>query len=612
MKKIYVLLGAVMAGGLSYAQQISQYEFMTTVKHAPNAITTFDNRDAVSHTQDRASYYSEDFDAMADLSTTWIAAVQNGNVGFELTNTGHANDAGSTFIIPPLNSSTPTQWILLDSDSDGQSGVDEDATLTSPTIDLTANGYTSGPLKLEFEQFFAEWENAPNYDTLYVGISDDAGATWDEVQISNGVGREGRPNPELVTLNISSWVVDPTQVQVRFRWDGNWGYGWQLDNVEILDLPDNDLTVLDVFRGDLVNGVMYSRVPDEQTIPFVLGCNMKNIGFQDQTNVGFDYEVFDGSMTSVGSGTATSTINLANGENDTVWVTTTITPTTIGNYTIEFTAVADQTELPADTANNNETDTEFWLTDFEYGVDYGTPNAAFYNWASNNNGIASIGNVFLVEVDGVVGGMRAELNDNSNVVGNIMYYSVYIWDGADYIWQGQTGDYSITATDEGEWVDLFFTTPINVTAGDQVLATAGHYGGDPSAGWEMAGRVAQGTVLGYDESSQLVSLIDPSAPAVRMLMLDFTEVEDQEAVTSFSVYPNPANEAINVSIVTAKGEVTTVNLLDISGKVISSHNLGFIMGEKNMSINVEELPTGIYFIEMQNETGRQVKKFTKQ
>ena len=611
MKKIYVLLGAVMLSGLSWAQQNYQYEFSATQKHTPGAISTYDNRDAVSHNQDRASYYFEDFDAMSDLNTTWIAAVQNGGVGFELTNTGHANDAGSSFFIPALLSSTPTQWILLDSDSDGSSGVDEDATLTSPTIDLTANGYTTGPLKLEFEQFFAEWEQAPNYDTLYVGISDDGGATWDEVQISNGVGREGRPNPELVTLNITSWVVDPTQVQIRFRWDGNWGYGWQIDNVEILDLPDNDLYVLDVFRGDLINSVMYSRIPEEQTVPFVLGCNMKNIGFMDQTNVGFDYEIFDGSMNSIGTGTATSTTNLAAGENDTIWVTTSVTPTTQGNYTIHFTANADQTEDPADTSNNHMVDQHFWLTDYEYGVDYGTPQSAFYNWANNSNGIATIGNIFLIQVDGVIGGMRAELDDNSNVVGNLMYYSVYLWDGAQYNWVAQTGDYTISASDEGNWVDLYFSSPINVTAGDQIFASAGHYGGDPSAGWEMAGRVPQGTVLGTDASAQFVNLIDPSAPAVRLLMTDFTSVEDADIENNFSIYPNPANENINISVISATGERTTINLVDITGKVITSYDLGILKGEKNMSIKVEDLSTGIYFIELVNESGRQVKKFVK-
>lgn len=609
MKKIYVLLGAILASGASMAQLNSQYEFSHEVKHAPYSITTIENRDYLLD-QDRVTYYTEDFDAMTDLSTTWIAAVQAGGVGFELTTTGHANDAGSSFFIPALLSSTPTQWILLDSDSDGTSGVDEHATLTSPVIDASAAA--GGPLKLEFEQFYAEWESGANFDTLYVEVSDDGGTTWNGVSIDDGVGREGRPNPQLVSINITPWVTNQANIQVRFRWAGNWAYGWQIDNVSVLDLPDNDLMVLDVFRGDLINSAMYSRVPDEQVVPFVIGADITNIGFMDQTNVGINWEIFDPSMTSIGSGNTTGTIaSLSNGQNDTVWINTGITPSAIGNYTIEFSAYADQTENAIDLPNNDKTDTEFWVTDFEYGADYGTPTSAFYNWANNNDGAASIGNVFLIVTDGVIGGMRAELDNNAIVADKLMYYAIYKWDGNDYVYETQSSDYTTTAADEGEWVDLIFSNPVSVVAGDQILGVAAHYGGTETAGWEMSGRVAQGLVLGQDASAQNVSLIDPSAPAVRLLMTDFTGVEDESAEDKFSVFPNPAIDAINVAISLTNSENTVINVLDISGKVIKTVNVGNVQGEKNLSIDVQDLSTGVYFVELVNEHNKQVKKFVK-
>lgn len=611
MKKIYVLLGAILASGASFAQLNSQYEFSATQKHATNGITAYDNRDAVNLGADRVTYYTENFDAMANLSTTWVAALQSGGVGFELTNSGHANDAGSSFFIPAALSSTPTQWVLLDSDSDGTSGQDENATLTSPTIDASAAG--SGPLKLEFEQFFAEWEQGANFDTLYIGISDDDGATWSEVVIEDGVGREGRPNPQLVSLNITPYITAPyNQLKVRFRWNGNWAYGWQIDNVSILDLPDNDLKVLSVFRGDLVNSIMYSRIPDEQTVPFVIGADITNIGFLDQTNIGINWEIFDPSMTSLGSGATTGTLaSLTNGQNDTVWVNTGITPTAIGNYTIEFTAYADQTELPADLGNNDVTDQEFFLTDYEYGADYAVPTSAFYQWANNNDGAASIGNIFLIQVDGVIGGMRAELDNNALVEDKLIFYSIYKFDGTTYTYETQTSDYTTTSADNGEWVDLFFSSPISVVAGDQIMALAGHYGGTETAGWEMSGRVAQGAVVGTDETQQLVNLIDPSAPAVRILMTDFTGIEDENPADKFSIYPNPANDVINVTISLTNSENTVINVLDISGKVIKTISIGNINGEKNLAIGIDDLTTGIYFIEMVNETNKQVKKFVK-
>jgi hypothetical protein len=399
MKKIYTLMGVALLAGGSFAQSVSgQYEFAAQKKHTPNAITTVDGRNFQSN-QDRAIYYSQDFDALTDLNGTgtngWTAALQSGAVGFGLTNTGPANSAGSSFTIPTMASSTPTQWVLLDSDSQGQSGTDEKATLTSNIIDLTAgsSGVTgTTPLKLEFEQMFAEWEQSPNYDTLYVGISDDGGSTFEEVQISNGVGRDGRPNPETISLNITDWVTDTTQVVIRFRWDGNWAYGWQLDNVSIQDQSVIFNEIVEVFRDEIryTTTFMYSKVPVNQATEFNLGVVVRNIGFNDQTNIGFDWEITDpSSVATTGSAlVADQVASLSNGELDTIWVATGMTPTEIGNYSIEFTAT--QTETDDELANNTATDAHFELTTDVYGADYGTIKTAFYNWGGNDNGPASI------------------------------------------------------------------------------------------------------------------------------------------------------------------------------------------------------------------------------
>lgn len=609
MKKIYVLLGALIASGASIAQAPfanGQYEFSHDVKHAPNGITFTDARNGVNY-QDRNAFFTEDFDAGWG---TFTAATQSGNVDFTLTNSGHNNDAGSSFFIPALLSSTPTQWVVLDSDSYGSSGTDENATLTSSTIDLSLQAGT--PLKLEFEQFFAEWEQGANFDSLFIGVSDDAGATWDEMVIMDGVGREGRPNPELVSLNITPYVVDYSQIQIRFRWYGNWAYGWQLDNVSIAELPQNDMTVNTVFRGDLVNSIMYSKVPDEQATEFVIGADVKNIGFQDQTNVVINWEIFDGSMTSLGSGTSAQSIpSLSNGQNDTIWTNTGITPSTLGTYTVRVTV--DATETDDATANDQMDEANFELTDYEYAADYGTPQSAFYNWANNNDGPASIGNVFLIQTDGVIGGMKAELDDNAIVADKLIFYAIYKFDAGQsaYVYQTQTSDYTTTSADEGEWITLFYDNAFPVVAGDQILAVASHYGGVETAGWEMSGRVAQGAVAGTDETQTVVSLIDPSAPAVRLLMTDFAGIEDEATEDKFNVYPNPANESINVAVSLTNSENTVINLVDISGKTIRTMSLGNIQGDKNITLDLNDLTTGVYFIELVNEAGKQVKKFVK-
>ena len=613
MKKIYTLVSAALVTGAAIAQApyavTGQYDFSSkTTKHAPNGITFVDMRDANNVNQDRVDFYTETFDTGFN---GWVAAVQNGPCNFEVTNTGHANDAGSTFFIPALLTSTPTNWILLDSDSDGSSGQQEDATLTSPVINLVTGGApAAGPyqLKVEFEQFYAGWQA----DTLFLAVSDDGGSTWDEVEImNNSVGRDGRPNPEIVSINISPYVTDATNVRLRFRWTGNWDYGWQFDNVKIAELPDNDMKIISTFHGDLVNAFMYSRVPQAQVVPLVIGADVQNIGYLDQTNVALQWEVFSPSLVSLGTGTSTATLaNLTNGEHDTIWVNTGITPSALGNYSIEFTVVATNTDDAP--ANNDMTNAHYWLTDYVYGADYGSPTAAFYNWASNNDGAASIGNIFTIENNGVIGGIDAQLNNNANVEDNIMYYLLYKFDGTTYVYEAETNDYTTQTGENGTIVRLFFDDPIPAVSGDAFLAMAAHYGGTVSTGWELAGRVSQGSVAGLTEVPDLVSLSDPSAPVVRMLMLDFTGAEEMATeLNKFEIYPNPATDNLNVSLTLTKSTGTVINVLDITGKVIKTINVGDVNGDKHVTVSLNEMSNGVYFIELVNADGKQVKKFVK-
>jgi len=75
-------------------------------------------------------------------------------------------------------------------------------------------------------------------------------------------------------------------------------------------------------------------------------------------------------------------------------------------------------------------------------------------------------------------------------------------------------------------------------------------------------------------------------------------------VGSLKVYPNPVNDMIFVSGVNAKSIIT---IRDFSGKMINSINGVNAMG----GINVSNLKTGAYLIEMTNNSNVQTAKFIK-
>jgi hypothetical protein len=73
-----------------------------------------------------------------------------------------------------------------------------------------------------------------------------------------------------------------------------------------------------------------------------------------------------------------------------------------------------------------------------------------------------------------------------------------------------------------------------------------------------------------------------------------------------SFYPNPVGDLINLKLPNAMGE-TSGQIIDMNGKVIKNFGRVEILN----TIDVKFLKTGIYFLSIENETGRSMLKFVK-
>ena len=89
-------------------------------------------------------------------------------------------------------------------------------------------------------------------------------------------------------------------------------------------------------------------------------------------------------------------------------------------------------------------------------------------------------------------------------------------------------------------------------------------------------------------------------------LLNTTLVES--TVSTVSVYPNPANDIINVSIINSNGTVAVkkASITDINGRIIKN-----LTSVANNQINVSDLNSGIYFLNIETNEGSTVKKFIK-
>ena len=606
MKKYYTLAGAFLWIGVSFGQAPfikNDFSYASGEKHAPFAITTIDNR-KMDLLADRSVYYTENFDAGFG---GWVEEIQTGTVGFKLTDTGHENDPENTFQIPVLTSSTPTQWVVLDSDGDGTAYADDEAaTLTSPMMNLDAA--VGSFVALTFEQFFAEWQPVETEDHCFIGVSTD-GTTWTEIEINEGVGREARLNPEYVSWDITDLIAGAeSTVWVRFRWDGAWNYGWQIDNVQIEDINESDLEIGSTYRN-YDGGIVYSQIAESHAREFVIGAIIKNVGHVEQTNVHFDYVINGPDGGEVASGTSTDMIaTLQNGEQDTILHETGYTPDVLGEYKVIWTAVADDAD--DEMVNNTTEDGHFMLTEFTMALDYNEgAEVQIDNWPLKT-GEAYFGNLMTFEIDDIATAMQIKIADNTEIAGEIIVGTVWEFaeGGTDWILIFNTDDYAIKPTDIGNFV-TFDLEELNVTPTSTYLFCGYQYSSASAPLFVKQGDIGFNNIQGKDDEFANRGFFDRLAPIVRVRLNEGeVGIDENNSATTINVFPNPANEVLNIHISSKSLENTLLNIVDISGKTVQTVTLN---GSNQISVSLEGINAGVYFIEMVNANGKLVKKFIK-
>ena len=83
-----------------------------------------------------------------------------------------------------------------------------------------------------------------------------------------------------------------------------------------------------------------------------------------------------------------------------------------------------------------------------------------------------------------------------------------------------------------------------------------------------------------------------------------TGIFDVKAEFAYSMYPNPANDYLTVA---NTADVSQVDIYDVTGKMVMTVNVA----SENITLNVSDLNTGMYIINVTNEKGVQTSKFVK-
>jgi len=90
---------------------------------------------------------------------------------------------------------------------------------------------------------------------------------------------------------------------------------------------------------------------------------------------------------------------------------------------------------------------------------------------------------------------------------------------------------------------------------------------------------------------------------------DKTEVDQLNASNMLlNVYPNPAKAEINITFTQKKSAKAEITLFNMQGQNVKSVSVGSKSGSNTVSLNIEELPEGIYFVRCATNEGIQNHK----
>jgi len=597
MKNIYLSIGALLASSMMFGQgniSLASHQKLSSTEKVKFTTPTYEKAVVI---------WSNDFSDPND----W-AMVNTSSPSQDWEITTNANAIPVPALTPANFGTVANGYAIIDSDGAGQ-GASQNADLTAKdTLDLTA----VASVGLRFQQTYRTFE-----DRRTVRVSTDAGGTWTEFVITEGLNSEANvntPNPDVLTLNISSVAANQDSVMIQFHYEGNFSWYWAIDDVEVIELDDHDLKSVDIYGVDVSADFEYSRIPISQVRPMSFGMIIKNIGGTTQTGVGFNYDINDGSS-SVETG-ATGDTSIASTFTDTIFGTSTYTPSSLGTYTYTLTATADSTD--ANMADNTMS-RALEVTNYIWGLDYGT-DVSQINQAGavgiDSTDVFKIGNQFFSQAVDTIWSVDVELGTSTISVGNEFFVEVRVFDGSGWIIESTSLSHVVAANEPGTVVNIDLTNEVPLQQGTQFIILAGHYGGafGERVSFARSGLVAESTVLFADPSDDGLTRFGGKQRAMRIRAnLDRTSnnvgIDENTAQVKLGQNtPNPANENTRIAYTLEANSDVTLKITDVNGKIISTvFEANQVKGEHVFNVNTNEMAQGVYQYTITTNTGTATK-----
>ena len=105
----------------------------------------------------------------------------------------------------------------------------------------------------------------------------------------------------------------------------------------------------------------------------------------------------------------------------------------------------------------------------------------------------------------------------------------------------------------------------------------------------------------YSSTDSYLLTLATSANNFKTIGLEKVENE----ISEITLFPNPSNDKVNISFISTAENNLTITVFDVSGRQIISQQATTTEGQNNLGLDVSQLQTGFYFVQVDNGSMRQ-------
>lgn len=541
-----------------------------------------------------------------------------------------------------------------------------EASLTSPVINLGA-GTTDAQIDLYMQLFHCCHATDKN---MTIQISTDGGLTFPNEIVANAAFDRNERHWTMglgyhFRWKISSAIVaDPTNVVIRFDWTSvnpdvnaqfDNTYFWMIDDITISNVPDHSIEFTETSNGAPAHDIIFDGDGGNskhgimalgQSTPIGFDANVVNYGTVTQTDVKLQIEIFDDNNTLL------QTLTSANGgtiaENDTLdfntlFSSTTWTPSAAGIYNFVYTVTSDSSNVPGFEVQS-DTFTMVSTNNTLHSIDWG----AFSNnvgteelgddgsalasrlYYPNPNVLANTNHIYLENVDirfstaSAAGGeMLFQIQDTSidlNTGFNLapMFSETYDVTAAMV---GATGTFDLRDSLFNTWSGVYEKFGHKLSSNESYYMVAYLFSNGGASPVQIANDQTfdqPGLSSVMYETSQarwftgFQNSLTVNAPWIRPR---FAATPDgigleENAILSVSAYPNPVSGNI-VNINFPGAGTYSLELMTLSGQLVKSESLS-VNGNETQTLDVSDLASGVYLLNVAGDNATESIKLTVQ